>query len=1336
MKNTIRLNKLLRELNITTNTAADTLANNGQLISPRPTTKLTEKQVEILRNEFKEVKYKTNESIDFEIGQHYEFEIKENRENFTILNTINNPADTYTSERIYEQPGKKVKLFVKSFKDNGEPILKYSVLNSYVLYQNYVFDANIAPKENGYLLENNEYHSHFVPIAFRSLINSGSIKLKVSDFDLKNNKLLFDDAGLKQTNIYPASGINIFINGGDYKFEVVGFKEDFYGEKNLIKLKYKEEEYVTKVIGFQKEFGLPKWVYCTVNKDQNFRLYQNLIRSYQDIFKEQEKYTFTVIDEKLDDNDAPYYLIKDKVGFIHRFYKNQTSLAILPKIGDDISLFVVEINDNSKYLKLDWFIEDFNKSRDFYSPVKIFNEIEDYSLEEHLYNLQEYVDLELEKLGDDSNKPPYLELFSQIEKENNNWFFSYLTLLSQFNNNLIKQAKFVKAKESIHLYIALEEWLLDSDFIEAYSQDKKQEIIDNAEKIAEKQENLLLLIEDLESKKHYKKLEQISSKFQKRGIISSKDLQRTIEYLRWDKTLLTSHHDLIYNIIHQLLDKNRLEQEDLSKLNQITGLAYESTFTNRNFVLTSGVQNFTSYEKRELEIENKHLLIQIRLNQRLGSLNYSVLKSAELLRNLALLSTEISLKKKYLLSSIDVLIKQLPLITLTPKDFTEIDRLPVKIDKILSEKVLENNTIFYYNNSGVVLNTENGWLFSNQLTSFNSKLQCEESVKTILSLHGGRLNLGSSSKLEKSYSFLNPSSTNFWGTYINNRKYLNKNLEELSSIVLKERLFSIRGVIKSLDYLISLEENIDNKIISLQFAKLVTSLLKDNKSYYYGEVLQLYYRINDLKNNVDSNHEVDCQTLEKFPVLKKIENLHALINLIGSDDDSRLNLFIESESRSIQSIAKIISAYNNVKLEFPDYSDIQDKLRSLIEVCFLEKALFIEAPSMSIENKTSKNNFIIKEERVINNGREDIVTEFKTSIVYHPESKDPEIEKQTAQIVKVITGFLNAKGGKLYLGVKDNGSLVGLQADYNQLNANSDAYERLIRKYVVKLTNNTVNGLLEFKFINEENLEYLVINIPASKSLIDFKGEFYQRQGADTRIIKGQDLTRLIREKLDLERAPYKTKLHQDKQVEINFLSEESTVYEGNKITPTTKIIEKEGSYKISIFDDRSWVWFDADNNFDFGASHNFTIKDKNSYLLICYSEGRLAKFRTRSFLSRNKNEIQRNTFALRPDSEIVNIFEIKKDVNFLVRSAFDKEEYLKIINSAEAGDVRNRLASQGTYFIDSNNDGILSIKPINLDEIKGDYYKLQMSKQTRGVSINSNRILDLVNELKLKNFL
>jgi len=1333
MDNTIRLNKVLRELNITTSHAADILANKGQIIDPKPTTKLTEQQVELLRKELQQTDYKYREIIDFEIGHHYDFVIKENRDNFTIVNFEGNPTDTFTSQRVYQQPGDKIKLFVKKFKDNGEPILTYSVLNSYRDNDIYLFNAALSPRQNGYLLENNEYHEHFVPLSFKSLIEDGTIKLKVSQVDKENNKLIFDDSALSEIYENPLDDAGL-INGQDYKFTVIGFKEDYNGEERLVKIRFNNKEYTTRAFASQLEYGLPKWVYCTVNKDQHFRLYQNVIAAYQEIFEINTSYTFKIIDEGIDHNEAPYYIVKDEVGFTHRLYKNQVPVDVPPRIEDTIKLIVLEINEKSKHLRLDWYQKDIDVQREFYSPERIFKDLDGYSVEKHLYNLQEFIDFLLDQNEDE--RPPSLELFSQIEKENNNWFFSYLSLLSLYNNSLITQQHYEDAKQFIQLYIDLEEWLLESDFIAEYSQSKKQEIIDNAENIAGKQEDLLRLISDLEGKRHLKKFEKIYSKLKKHNLISSRDLKKTIEYLRWDRTLLINHYELIYGIIHALLDINRLEAEDLYFLNRITTQAYESTFASRNFILSSGVQKFSDLEREEIEVENKHLLIQIRLNEVLGLHQYAVMKSSELLRNCGLLSHDAGQKKKFLLQSIEVIIKEVAINELSTADFQYNSELLIKLETILNVNSLKNSTLFYFKSSGVIIKSGQGWSVSNQAIDFNTNLESNDTLRVLLSLYNGLIKVVTTKEQEASYKELEPSSKSFWGSYINNRKTLKDDFLELTSSKLTERHQYIRGVIKSMDYLISLEDDISKKIEALQTAKLITVILRDNKSFYYNEMLQLYYRINGLRHSFDKDnfsHTVNEETLEKFPVLEKIQSIHSLINLIGNPDLSVLIPFLENENSNIKSITKIILAYNNVISEFPDQIEIGKKLLSLIEATMFKKALFIESTSIQIDNVSIESKELSKKQFRINEGREDIVTEFKTSIVYHPGSLTPEIEKQTAQIVKVITGFLNARGGKMYIGIKDSGHLVGLESDYKQLEVNSDGYERILRSFIVKLTNATVNGMLEFKFLTEESLEYLEIDIPAYQTLVDFKGEFYQRQGTETRLIKGQDLSNLFQKKLSLQTSLKGAS--KELKDEFEFASEKSNVYKNDKIATSGLVNMKEGLYKLGIYDDRTWLWSDADK--DLRTPINFTITNKNSFILICYSEGRLAKFRTRSFLSRNKNEIQRNTFALRQDSEIVNIFEIDKDRNFLVQISFSGNKYLKIINSSEAGEVRNRLGSQGTYFVDSNNDGILSIIPIDLEDLKSlQYAKLQMSKQTLGIESKSAKIAELVVELKVKNLI
>lgn len=60
--------------------------------------------------------------------------------------------------------------------------------------------------------------------------------------------------------------------------------------------------------------------------------------------------------------------------------------------------------------------------------------------------------------------------------------------------------------------------------------------------------------------------------------------------------------------------------------------------------------------------------------------------------------------------------------------------------------------------------------------------------------------------------------------------------------------------------------------------------------------------------------------------------------------------------------------------------------------------------------------------------------EFKSSIIYSPNSGQPD-SSQPFAIAKEIAAFMNTDGGTLYLGVKDNGTICGVESDLPVLNA-------------------------------------------------------------------------------------------------------------------------------------------------------------------------------------------------------------------------------------------------------------------------------------------------------------
>lgn len=74
--------------------------------------------------------------------------------------------------------------------------------------------------------------------------------------------------------------------------------------------------------------------------------------------------------------------------------------------------------------------------------------------------------------------------------------------------------------------------------------------------------------------------------------------------------------------------------------------------------------------------------------------------------------------------------------------------------------------------------------------------------------------------------------------------------------------------------------------------------------------------------------------------------------------------------------------------------------------------------------------------------QEDERNEFKTSLIYPAGSNMHADElKQGREIMEVIDGMLNHKGGTIYLGVNNQGVPQGLDNDFKFLNGNSDKYE-------------------------------------------------------------------------------------------------------------------------------------------------------------------------------------------------------------------------------------------------------------------------------------------------------
>tara|TARA_R110000744_G_scaffold378520_1_gene494772 strand:+ start:1092 stop:1892 length:801 start_codon:yes stop_codon:yes gene_type:complete len=138
---------------------------------------------------------------------------------------------------------------------------------------------------------------------------------------------------------------------------------------------------------------------------------------------------------------------------------------------------------------------------------------------------------------------------------------------------------------------------------------------------------------------------------------------------------------------------------------------------------------------------------------------------------------------------------------------------------------------------------------------------------------------------------------------------------------------------------------------------------------------------------------------------------------------------------------------------------------------------------------------------LIKNGENNYV-EFKSSIRYDFIKKTTNKDLELV-IAKTIVGFMNAQGGKLILGVKDNKDIIGLQKDINTLkHKNLDGYERKIYDIVTTYIGAEFSSLCQVYFYKIKDEFIGIIHINTSKEpvyvSVSNKTTFYLRTGNST----------------------------------------------------------------------------------------------------------------------------------------------------------------------------------------------------------------------------------------------
>ena len=157
-------------------------------------------------------------------------------------------------------------------------------------------------------------------------------------------------------------------------------------------------------------------------------------------------------------------------------------------------------------------------------------------------------------------------------------------------------------------------------------------------------------------------------------------------------------------------------------------------------------------------------------------------------------------------------------------------------------------------------------------------------------------------------------------------------------------------------------------------------------------------------------------------------------------------------------------------------------------------------------------------------GEETERREFKSSAFYS--YADPNIPQKVifeASVLKPVAGFLNARGGFLFIGVDDNGTPCGIQPDLELRRWNTEKYVRHLTERIGKEFGSAAMTCTHIGIETFHGLEVCVVEVdpspdPVWLSKAEKSGKrkvFYVRTSNSTRELRGPDLVSYSRKRWD-----------------------------------------------------------------------------------------------------------------------------------------------------------------------------------------------------------------------------
>ncbi|MCM1067309.1 MAG: ATP-binding protein [Muribaculaceae bacterium] len=306
----------------------------------------------------------------------------------------------------------------------------------------------------------------------------------------------------------------------------------------------------------------------------------------------------------------------------------------------------------------------------------------------------------------------------------------------------------------------------------------------------------------------------------------------------------------------------------------------------------------------------------------------------------------------------------------------------------------------------------------------------------------------------------------------------------------------------------------------LRFGRILSLVIGDK---LLADKLGTHASLLTLHQYYATNSRIDADKLEALqaeacsdPLLKMIYHRLAMVSWLGkSERNAELYANATEPANELEgSIARMVLSYNMLNVS---ESAADTTIASEIKQEIMKK--------LNVNNETRRSKYY---------GSESKYLEFKTSIVYPATAPGEEMredpEAQQFHIMSRVAGLLNADGGRLYIGVNNDGYEVGMHDDFKYFarrNASIGRYSFKIKNldnlcvFIENLVNETFGASVGRKIAvsvdDEAEKGVILLDIKESLDPVFIDGRLFVRQsGQSTREYHGQAIDDFVRERAEL----------------------------------------------------------------------------------------------------------------------------------------------------------------------------------------------------------------------------